>query len=229
MELYLYCFGLLFIVYDVYSLKCDQHADEIGCIQERIRRNSLVIGEYMKSEAPTYPVMMDAYLPPGKNRRVTYLGRFVNPCTRVAFNMMNNISVTYSDVALHFDIRFHGSHSYNRKKVLYATRVKGFWNGGNISSRFPFTCGEQFNITIQEELDRYKIYTNGHHYTDYKLSPAILEKVTIIAVWGKVLLTTIEINKHQQEPYVPGNVTEPEVKQLIEKEMSVCVRDAWQS
>uniref|UniRef100_A0A0L8GKC7 Uncharacterized protein n=2 Tax=Octopus bimaculoides TaxID=37653 RepID=A0A0L8GKC7_OCTBM len=82
MELYFYCFGFLFIVFDVYGLKCEQHTNEFECIQERIRKNSLVIGEYMKSEASTHPVMMDAYLPPGKNRRVTFLGRFVKPCKR---------------------------------------------------------------------------------------------------------------------------------------------------
>lgn len=70
---------------------------------------------------------------------------------------MHNISVSSSDLPLHLDIRFDGTHFYNRKKITYTSRLKGIWTNGNISDNFPFTCGDPFNITIQEDSDRYKV------------------------------------------------------------------------
>lgn len=54
MELYLYCFGFLLIVFDVSSLNCDQHTNDIACIIQRIRKSPLVLADYMKSEGSTH-------------------------------------------------------------------------------------------------------------------------------------------------------------------------------
>ncbi|XP_022244618.1 galectin-8-like isoform X2 [Limulus polyphemus] len=90
------------------------------------------------------------------------------------------------DVAFHFNPRF------DNRSVVRNAQIKNNW--GNEESNapfFPFSPHVNFDMIIHVEDEKYMVAVNGQHFTEFKHRVMPLSTITVLAISGDVVLTSV--------------------------------------
>ncbi|KAH9488839.1 Galectin-4 [Bulinus truncatus] len=124
-----------------------------------------------------------------KGRSIVINGVSKLNSARFTVNLVCGPMTEIDDVAFHFDVRFNMSTS--RGIVVRNSKIRGKWGKEESSaSYFPFTIDSPYEIMICVKSNKFKVFVNNCHFTDFKYRIPV-DKVTYLIINGDVSLNNV--------------------------------------
>lgn len=132
---------------------------------------------------------------PGK--KLSFHGMVTPTCNRFSINLQCGPNCNpRDDLALHMNFRYDAQVPY----VVRNTLLMQQWGLEEGHGYLSFARGQPFEIRIDAEHDHFKIYFNGHHFTDFKYRVP-LQRVLYLTIDGEVVMHSVKVDGHDIPPH----------------------------